>query len=135
MTPKKILTEKTDKCKVVACGSDMLSVYGGDDKVFHTVVGNAEQIVLRGHSSGVTCSKWAETIGHYDKDEESQFFQKGRMQHSPFQLFAGSNIASTKTYNIKREYIVKPEVINRMRQNEIYFYSHSQNSMIYMFIQ
>ncbi len=131
---KKILSEKTEKCKTIICGSDLLSVCDGDDKVFNTIVGNAEQIAVLGHASGATCNKWAETIGYYDKDEESQSYQTGKMQHSPFALFPGSNTSTTKNYNIKREYIVKPEIINRMRQDEVFFYDHSANKLTHTFL-
>jgi len=131
---KKILCERTEKCKLVTCSSDAYSMCDGDEKTFSTVVGNCEDIIILGHSSGATCTKWAETIGYYNKEEESQSYAKGSMRHSPFSLFPGSNSTVTKNYNIKREYIVRPELINRMSQNEVYAYKHSENQLIHTFL-
>ena len=132
---KRIMTEHTGKCKLIACSSDALSMCDGDDKIFNTLVGNSEQVIILSHSSGATCTKWAETIGYYNKEEESQSYEKGSMKHSPFTLFPGSNNSTTKTYNIKREYIVKPESINRMAPNEVYSYDHRKNELVHSFIQ
>jgi len=133
-TVKRIMTERTGKCKLIASSVDALSMCDGDEKSFSTLVGNSEQIIILGHASGATCTKWAETIGYYNKQEESQSYEKGSMKHSPFTLFPGSNNATTKTYNIKREYIVKPEMINRMAQNEVYSYDHRKNQLLHSFI-
>lgn len=131
---KKILCERTDKCKLISCSSDAYSMCDGDEKTFSTVVGNCEDIIILGHSSGATCTKWAETIGYYNKEEESSSVAKGSMRHSPFSLFPGSNNTVTKNYNIKREYIVRPELINRMGSNEVYAYRHSDNKLIHTYL-
>lgn len=132
---KKFLSEKNDKCKMISCGDDMFSVCSGDDKLFGTLVGNSENVLILGHSSGATCTKWAETIGYYNKEEETQSFEKGSMRHSPFTLFPGSNTSTSKSYSIKREYIVRPELINRMSSNEFYMYRHSDNKLIHSFLK
>lgn len=131
---KKILCERTEKCKLISCCSDAYSMCDGDEKTFSTVVGNCEDIIILGHSSGATCLKWAETIGYYNKEEESSSVARGSMRHSPFSLFPGSNNTVTKNYNIKREYIVRPELINRMGSNEVYAYRHSDNMLIHTFL-
>ena len=131
---KKILCEKTEKCKLISCSSDAYSMCNGDEKTFSTVVGNCEDIIILGHSSGATCAKWAETMGYYNKEEESSSVAKGSMRNSPFSLFPSSNNTVTKNYNIKREYIVRPELINRMGTNEVYAYRHSDNKLIHTFV-
>ncbi len=131
---KKVLCERTEKCKLISCSSDAYSMCGGDEKTFSTVVGNCEDIIILGHSSGATCTKWAEMIGYYNKEEESHSVAKGSMRHSPFSLFPGSNNTITKDYRIKREYIVRPELINRMGSNEVYAYRHSNNELIHTFL-
>lgn len=131
---KKFLSEKNDKCKMISCGDDMFSVCSGDDKLFGTLVGNSENVLILGHSSGATCSKWAETIGYYNKEKETQSFEKSSMRHSPFSLFPGSSTSTSKSYAAKREYIVRPEHINRMNQNEFYLYRHSDNKFIHSYL-
>lgn len=56
------------------------------------------------------------------------------MRYSSFSLFPGSNNTMTKNYNIKREYIVRPNLINRMGSNEVYTYRHSDNKLIHTFL-
>lgn len=131
---KKLLSEKTDKCKVIACSSDAFSMCDGDDKSFNTLIGNSEQIVILGHASGASCTKWADAIGQYNKEEASQTYERGSSRHSPFQLFPGSNKSSSVNYSIKREYIVRPELINRMSRNEVYAYDHFSNKLIHTFL-
>lgn len=131
---KKCFVEKSSRCKLVASSDDILSSCEGDDKVFSTLVGNSDNIVILSHSSGATSSKWAETIGYYNKEEASTSYSKGSMRHSPFSLFPGKNNTTTTNYNIKREYIVKPEQINRMVNNEVYFYRNADNKLIHTFV-
>ena len=71
----------------------------------------------------------------FNKEEETQSFEKGSMRHSPFTLFPGSNTSTSKSYSIKREYIVRPELINRMTSNEFYMYRHSDNKLIHSFLK
>lgn len=132
---KKLLSEKTDKVKVIACTSDAISMCDGEDKTFSTLVGNSEHIIILGHASGSTCTKWAETIGYYNKEEETRSYEKGSMRHSPFALFPGSNQSTSRSYSIKREYIVRPEQINRMDQNEVYSYSHRANQLVHTYLE
>lgn len=54
---KKILCERTEKCKLISCSGDACSMSDGDEKTFSTVVGNCEDIIILGHSSGATCTK------------------------------------------------------------------------------
>ena len=131
---KKCYVEKSSRCKLVASSDDILSSCEGDDKVFSTLVGNSDNIVILSHASGATSSKWAETIGYYNKEEASTSYSKGSMRHSPFALFPGKNNTTTTNYNIKREYIVKPEQINRMVNNEVYFYRNADNKLFHTFV-
>lgn len=131
---QRFLVEKSERCKLITCGDDIFAACSGDDKIFHTLVGNCENIIILGHASGTTCTKWSETIGYYNKEEESQTFQKGSMKQSPFSLFPGSNVSASKSYSIKREYIVRPELINRMNSNEVYVYNHLTNKLLHTFI-
>ena len=133
-TFKRLLQSKNNKCKLVTCDEDVYSMCASDEKLFGTLVGNCEYVVILGHSSGATCTKLAETIGYYDKQEESQTFEKGRQRHSPFSLFPGSNTSTSKSYSMKREYIVKPEKINRMVNNEVYFYNHLSNKLVHTYV-
>jgi hypothetical protein len=108
------------KCKLTVSSRDVYAMCGGEEKVFHTILGNSPRAVIYGHSSGVSATKWADAIGQYDKMEVSTSYSSGSSRQSPFQLLAGSNTTNTTNYNQKRAYIVKPEEIMRMRPNEVY---------------
>lgn len=131
---RKILCEKTEKCKLISCSSDAYSMCDGDEKLFATVTGNCENIIILGHSTGTTCKKMAETIGDYNKEEESTVIATGTMKPSPFSLFSGSNKNVAKNYSIKREYKVLPEVIQRMSPNEVYVHRYSGKQLIHTFL-
>lgn len=130
---KKFITENSNNCQCIISNQDVFSMIGGEEKVFNTLVGISEQIIILRHASGATCNRWAESIGYYDKEEESQSFSTGKMKATPFSLFSGSNTTQQKSYSIKREYIIKPEEINRMTENEVYLYRHTDNKLIHTF--
>jgi hypothetical protein len=111
-----------EHCKLTVCSRDVFAMCGGEEKIFHTIIGNSGKIVLYAHSSGAGATKWAEAIGYYDKMETSTAHSTGKYNQSPFKLFPGSNTTSTTNYNIKREFIIKPEEINRMRPGEVYIF-------------
>jgi len=117
---------RSDKCKMTISSRDMFAMCNGDEKMFHTVIGNSEMIAIYGHSSGASATKWADAIGYYDKTEKSTSSSSSVSQSTPYNIFninsysKTSGSTTTANYNIKREHIIKPEEINRMQQNEVY---------------
>jgi hypothetical protein len=124
-----LIRMRNDHCKLTVCSKDVFAMCGGEEKIFHTILGNSGKIVLYNHSSGASASKWAEAIGYYDKTETSTSYSTGRSRQSPFQFFAGSNSTGTTNYNIKREFIIKPEEINRMQPNEAYIFDSTTREL------
>jgi hypothetical protein len=114
---------RNEKCKLTISAKDVYALCSGDEKLFHTILGNSEKLVVFCHSSGASALKWAEAIGQYDKTEITKSHNRGTRQN-PVRLGEnttyGYNISNTTNYNLKREYIIKPEAINRMLQNEVY---------------
>jgi hypothetical protein len=109
---------RNDKCKLTISAKDVYSLCNGEDKLFHTIIGNSEKIVVFCHSSGASALKWAEAIGQYDKTEITKSHNRGHTRQNPVRsgenATYGYNTSNTTNYNQKREYIIKPEVINRM---------------------
>jgi len=116
---------------LLASGNDLYASCTGDEQLFGTLLGNSGNIVILGHPTGPAAIKWADTIGYYDKIEESQTEQSGTSRHSPFTLFPGSNHSTGRNFAMKREYIIKPEVIQRMTDKEAYVYGRSHNRMVH----
>ena len=125
----KLVKSNSDRCKTVISAADLYAHSGGDEHLFHTLVGNSDKTVIMSHSSGASATKWADTIGYYDMTEAQQQYQQGKMRQNAFQLFPGYNSSQSVTYNVKREHIVKPEVINRLAPNEVYIYSNADNEL------
>jgi hypothetical protein len=109
---------RNEKCKLTISAKDVYASYGGDDKLFHTILGNSEKIVVFCHSSGASALKWAEAIGQYDKTEITTSHNRGHTRQNL--VGRRENTSDTTNYNLKREYIIKPETINRMLPNEVY---------------
>ena len=132
---KRLASKTSNNTVLIISTQDLNSMCNSDERLFNKLVSNSENIVIFGHSLGESCKKWAESIGTYEKEEQTTAYEKGHMQHSVFTLFPGSNSSTTQTYAKKREYIVKPEKINRMQPNEVYYYNNSLNQLIHTFIR
>jgi hypothetical protein len=115
---------RNEKCKLAISAKDVYALCSGDEKLFHTILGNSEKLVVFCHSSGASALKWAEAIGQYDKTEITKSHNRGHTRQNPVRVGEnttyGYNISNTTNYNLKREYIIKPEAINRMLPNEVY---------------
>lgn len=109
-------------CKTIS-SDDFYVMVGGDDKVFSSVVGNSQILVIMGHSSGHSATKWAEVFGQYDKLEESYSTSRGSTRRTPFSILPSPTYNKTVNVSKIREYVVKPEAITRMGIGEAYVLS------------
>lgn len=116
-------------CKKVFSSEDVYSMLGGEENNFTTVVGNASKIILYSHRSGLSCGKWADVFGQYDMRDITQTMANGQTKKSIFDWAPDTNVTSTLSVSTKREYIVKPEELNRMSQNEAYIYDSNKNEL------
>ena len=98
---------------------DVYSMVGSNDSIFSDLVNSAQKIFFSSHS-GVSCGKWSNVIGEYDKAEITQSFSSSYRFHSFFSVFPGQDNARNLTISQKREQIIKPEEISRMESNEIF---------------
>lgn len=116
----------SDKCKMTISSRDLFAMCSGDEKTFNTIIGNSQRIAIYAHSSGASATKWAEAVGYYDKTEKSTSYSSSSSRSTPYNIFSFDNYSKTSgstdtvNYNMKREYIIKPEEINRMLPNEVY---------------
>jgi hypothetical protein len=128
---------RSEKCKLAISAKDVYALCGGDDKLFHTILGNSEKLVLFCHSSGASALKWVDAIGQYDKTEITKSHNRGRTRQNPVRLGEnttyGYNTSNTTNYNLKREYIIKPEAINRMLPTEVYIVNSVNREIAYIF--
>jgi hypothetical protein len=129
---------RNEKCKLTVSAKDVYALCSGDDKLFHTILGNSEKLVLFCHSSGASALKWAEAIGQYDKTEITTSHNRGRTHQNPVRIgeFStyGKNTSNTTNYNQKREYIIKPEAITRMQPNEVYIMDSGNREIAHTYL-
>lgn len=120
-------------CKTIV-SDDFYAMVGSDEKVFSAVVGNSQILVVMNHSSGHSATKWAEVFGQYDKLEESYSKSKGGSKQTPFSLLPSPNYSSGINISKNREYIVKPEVITRMKNGEAYILSGALGELAHIML-
>lgn len=102
---------------------DLYAMVGGEDKLFDSLVGNSQLLVVLSHTMGNSAKKWADTIGQYDAWIETYSKTSGSSQVRPTSFLTTFNRSSTVNTNKNREYIVKPEQFARMMPGEAYIMS------------
>lgn len=110
----------SDRNRRMFSSDDLYAMVGGDEKVFASIVGNTQIVVVMAHSSGHSAIKWADVFGQYDKFEQSYSTTRGTIRATPFSIFSSPNKSRSVSISKNREYIVKPEAISRMGNNEAY---------------
>ena len=120
-------------CKTIA-SDDFYAMVGSDEKMFSAVVGDTQILIVMNHTSGHTATKWAEVFGQYDKFEESTSISRGSSRRTPFSILSSPNYNRTIDVRKNREYIVKPEVIMRMRNGEAYVLSAALGQLAHLIL-
>jgi hypothetical protein len=126
---KNALCQKSNHRNIIV-SKDLYALTGGKEDVFAAIVGEAEKIVLFSHNSNISCEKWSEYIGEYDKIDVthsriSSWFYSGRLGYSK---------TTGQTETMRRERKVKPEQINGLSQHEAFFYDSNTGKLIQTFI-
>lgn len=121
-------------CKTIV-SDDFYSMVGGDEKTFSSLIGSSQILIVMSHTSGHSATKWAETFGQYDKYEESYSKSKGANKSTPFSILPSPTYSHSVSTRLKREYIVKPEAITRMRNGEAYVLSMARGELAHLFLK
>ena len=127
----KLIKSLSSRCLTTLVSDDVYTMLGADDNLFHSFTGNACKCVVFGHTSGVTCNKWSEIFGYYDVDKVSENIG----QHRNFQWGYGFGSQYSINVSSNREFIVKPEEIARMNQNEVYIFDKNARELAYTTIR
>lgn len=99
---------------------DVYSSLNADENLFTSVIGKATKTVIYRHTSGLSCNKWSEVLGYYEKQEVSNTYTSGRNYQSLFSVIPGQMSTDSINVNLKRDYIVRPEEISHMANDEVY---------------
>ena len=110
----------------IICSQDLYALLGGKDDVFSTIVGVTDKTVLLTHGSHLSCEKWSKYFGEYDKKDVESNSTGGWGQSNRWWYTSnyGKRVAN------KREYKIKPEQINRLKQNEVFVYDNQSGNLI-----
>lgn len=124
----KKMIEQNSRCSLAFSSQDVYAACNADEKLFNTLIGKSVKNVIFRHSSNVSATKWSEGIGSYDKEEVSHSYSRGKTSN-PIMLFPSTTSTQSMNVSMKREYIVKPEQIIRMKNREAYIFSRSVNEL------
>lgn len=121
-------SEKLEQCiknsgssiYTVFSSEDVYAAFNADDNLFASAIGKSIKSIIYQHASGLTCAKWSEAIGYYEKQEVTNTYTSGTNYQSMFTVIPGQMNSDTINVNLKREYIVRPEEINKMAKDEVY---------------
>jgi len=113
---EKLIKSNTSRCFSVLSSDDVYSMLTCNESLFTTLVGTSNKCIIYYHKTGLSCGKWADVFGYYDKEEISQNMGSTLSYQSGYSYGTNSSI----TVNPKREHIIKPEDISRMAVNEVY---------------
>ena len=128
------LKAPTDRaCKMIA-SDDFYAMTGGDDKLFSAVVGDSQIILVMGHRSSNSATKWSEVFGQYDKYEQSYSTSRGSSRRTPFSILSSPNKQNTVSISKNREFIVKPEMITRMAYGEAYVLTAARGELAHLIL-
>ncbi len=110
---------------------DVYSSLNADENLFASIIGKSIKSVIFHHTSGLSCGKWAEAIGYYEKQEVTNTYTSGRNYQSLFSVIPGQMHTDSINVNLKREYIVRPEEISHMAKDEAYIIDTIKNELVY----
>lgn len=115
----------------VISADDIYSSLNADDSLFNACIGKTLKSIVYQHSSSVSCTKWADTFGFYDKKEVSKTYSSGQSYQSAFSIIPGQAEGESIIVNIKRTHRVLPEEINHLNKDEVYIYDAVNGELAY----
>ncbi len=118
-------------CKTIL-SEDFYSMIGGDEKMFSSIIGKTQIMVVMEHTSARSATKWAEVFGQYDKYEKSYATSFGASKQSIFSLLFSPHYNRTVNISKNREYVVKPEAITHMKNGEAYVLTMARGELAHL---
>lgn len=124
---KEMISTNSGSLRTVISCDDLLSSCGGNNDLFASVVASAKQYLVFSHTSAVSASQWASVIGEYERIDESRSKSTSRMDDG--MGFWSMNVdnhtqkSQTVSTSKRRDFIVPPEKIVSMQNNEFFMRS------------
>ena len=113
--------------KIMISSPDLLSMFNGNLNDFLGFLGKVSKAFILRHGSSYSCEKWSDFIGKYD--ERSITNTLGNQY--TFSKKTGYSYNSSINISVKREYIVKPEQIAALGNNEMFLVDKDKGQKIF----
>lgn len=114
--------------RIVSC-DDLLSSCGGNNDLFSSIVASSKQYMIFSHTSATSAEKWASVLGEYERIDENISKSRSRADDGMgfWSMNPNNNVQKTRTVNTskRRDYVVPPEKIVSMQNNELYIRSEA----------
>jgi len=111
---------------VIVC-DDLVSACGGNQDLFNSIVGSSKQMFIFSHTAATSANYWANVIGEYERIDENISKSKSRMDDGMgiWSMNTDNRIQKSHTVSTskRRDFIVSPEKITNMQNNEFYLKS------------
>lgn len=111
---------------------DLFTMVGGDEKVFTSLIGDSANIIVMAHPVGQSAIKWAEMFGQYDKYEQTISKGKSKTKKHFYSILSSPTTSTYVNTQIKREYLVKPEIIAHLGDGEAYILSIARGELAHL---
>lgn len=120
---------KTSGMQSVVCmsGTDVYADFSGEDNLFYSVLGRMSKMMLSRHISAYSCQKYSDIVGSYDKKEISDTYTDNMNIVGRFSY----GTTNAKNVTLKRENIIKPEEISRLKNDEFYIYDNNSGELAF----
>lgn len=124
---EEIINQCGIKSRFALSSNDVYAMLNGNSTLFHSLVGKAAKVFIMRHLSGNSCEEMAKVIGKYD---ERSFADNMGGRYS-FQPKYDYGFSSDINVSIKREYIIRPDRIFNMADEEVYIIDKDKNQRIH----
>lgn len=126
---KEMITGASSNVRTIVSCDDLMYACGGNQNMFSSVVAMAKQYLIFSHSSAVSAGQWSAVLGEYERIDETVANTKDRTEqtYSAMQMYCPQprQKSRTVTTSKRKDFIVPPEKIVSMQNNE--FYMRSEN--------
>ena len=121
---KELISGGINNIPIVISCDDLVSSCGGNQDLFNAVVGSAKQLFVFSHPSATSASYWAAVMGEYERIDESVSKTKDTTERvfSAASLYYPEPRRTNKTVSTskRRDFVVPPEKITSMQNNEFF---------------
>lgn len=126
---KEIINVNSNLMRMIVSCDDLLSSCGGSQDLFSSIVASSKQYMIFSHTSAMSAGQWASVLGEYERIDENISKSQSRTDDGMgfWSMNPNNNVQKTRTVNTskRRDFVVPPEKIVSMQNNELYIRSEA----------